>query len=91
MAKKYGVVSEMVLAAFTQTDPLHVFYGENVDEYHGYAERFMQQLGDRDVNALTEPEVVEIVRKSFHADQITKGFVQEDDIVNIAKRIVVER
>jgi hypothetical protein len=91
MTKKYGKVSEMVLAAFNHTDPLHVFFGENVDEYHGYAERFMQQLGDRNIKAPTEQEVTDLVRKSFHQDQITKGFVQETDITSIAKRIIEEQ
>lgn len=91
MTKRYGVISEIVLAAFTKTDPLHVFFGENIDEYHGYAERFMQQLGDRNIKALTEQEVTDLVRSSFHQDLITKGFVQETDITSIAKRIVEEQ
>lgn len=91
MVEKHGKLSRAILSAFNEIDPLHVFYGDNVDEYHGYAERFMTQLGDKDLNALTEPEVVDLVRKSFHADQIAKGFVQEYDIVNIAKEIYAHR
>lgn len=68
------------MEVFNEVDPLHCFFGENIDEYAGYVERFFRQLADRDFSNLTDKEIEELVRGSFHKSQIDKGFVTREDI-----------
>ncbi len=88
---KAGLIGAIVLEAFNNIDPLHVIYGDNSDEYLGYAERFMNQLGTKKLKDLTDDEILTLVRGSFHPNQIGK-FVSEEDIqilINNIKEIKV--
>ena len=88
MAQKHGRLGAGILDAFNQSDPLHVFFGENSDEYLGYVDRFMQQLGDRDFQKLSDEEIAELVRRSFHKSQIEKGFADPKDLEELTHRII---
>ncbi len=84
----YGELGPLILNVFNEVDPLHAFFGENVDEYAGYVERFFRQLGDRNFKTLTDEEIEKIVRGSFHESQIDKGFVDEDAIEALVHGII---
>ncbi len=91
MVEKHGSLSGKILEAFNSSDPLHVFYGDNIDEYHGYVERFMRQLGDRDLSTLSDHEVEGLIRGSFHPSQIDKGFIDSKDLTDLVQRVIALR
>lgn len=84
---EYGEIGRKILGCFDDVDPLHVFMGENVDEYIGYAKRFMEKLGKRDPKTLESKQISELVRDSFSSEQIGK-FVSEADLDLLADKIV---
>ena len=99
--EEHGWIVGAALAAFTSRDPLHCYYGEdcNSDEYLGYAERFVEMFREDDVfvdvmltnenRQLTSLDYIrEIVRRTFHLDQVVKGRVTSEDIENIARTLV---
>jgi|SRR3989344_2969776 len=88
LVEEHGVLGSAVLEAFNEVDPLHCFFGENVDEYAGYVERFFKKLGGRDFKTLTGSEVEELVKGSFHDEQIAKGFVDKDAIEALIHGII---
>ena len=85
--QEYPESGERVLKSFTEVDPFQVFFGNNPDEYLGYAKRFMNALEGKDLGALSEQEVVGLIRNAFHVSQIEQGLVQEKNIEDIAKKI----
>jgi len=87
---KYGEVGMRVLECFNHIDPLHVFFEENIDEYIGYARRFMEKMGTRNFNDLKREEITELVRGSFHSDQIGK-FVTDADLELLIERVSLIR
>lgn len=91
MMEKHGKLSRSILDAFNNIDPLHVFYGENVDEYHGYVERFMSQLGAGDLTSFSDDEIKSFVSSSFHQSQVDQGFVTPENISQLAKEIMAVR
>ena len=82
LIEKFGETANGVLNCFNYRDPLHVLFGDNTDEYVGYVERFMGGLGEREVSTLNHDDVTQIVRNSFHKDQIGK-FVSEEDMAKL--------
>lgn len=91
MVERLGKLSGQIVNVFNEVDPFHCFYGENVDEYVGYIERFFSQLGERDFSALTDEEIKDLVRGSFHASQIEQRFVEQADLDELAKKIILVR
>ncbi len=85
--EKYGIFLEKVLGVFNEVDPLHVFYGNNPDEYLRYVERFITQLADRNLKELGEEEIADIVRACFGKSQIEGGFISKEDLDNLIQRI----
>src|SRR3989344_375309 len=85
---EYGELGASILDVFNEVDPLHCFFGQNVDEYSGYVERFFKKLGGRDFKTLTGSEVEELVKGSFHDEQIAKGFVDKDAIEALIHGII---
>ena len=79
---------KLVLAAFNEVDPLHVFYDANADEYVGYIRRFFKQLEGRDFQTLSDENIAAVVRGSFHPSQIEKGFVDSKDLESLIKKII---
>lgn len=91
MVREHGELSRFILELFNEADPLHVFYGNNTDEYLGYVERFFRQLAGRDLQTLSDEEVSMLVRNSFHASQIKKGFADPKDLDELVQRICALR
>jgi len=89
IVEQYCEDGRKILNCFNEVDPLHVFFGNNVDEYTNYVDRFMKALGERAIGALNHDEVSEVVRKSFHPDQIGK-FASEEDINKLIREIELE-
>ncbi len=86
LEKEYPLYGEIILSAFNKIDPLHVFYDVNSDEYLGYAERFLKQVGDRSILELKVEDIREMALNSFHKDQIGK-FASTEDIENVGNEI----
>ncbi|GEM_PF-3043353 len=85
---EYGEIGKRILECFNRVDPFHTFagIGENVDEYEGYARRFMERLGNINFDDLTQEQLSEFVRNSFTPDQIGK-FITETDLELLIKDI----
>ena len=69
---EFGNSARRILDALNGVDPLHVFYGENVDEYVSYVKRFCARLGGRTVDALTEQEIVEFMSEAFENSRLSE-------------------
>ena len=89
---EYSKLGRIVLDAFNAVDPLHCYYGDdcNPDEYLGYAKRFISRLCDAICEgSFNDPlEYVSLVEGSFHPGQREEGFLDQDDIYQIAVQIV---
>lgn len=83
-----GEIAEKIRQAFNRIDPLKCFYGDDVnpDEYLGYVSRFLNKFGQKDFNSLSEEEIADFIRVSFHPGQIGK-FAQEEDIVRLIDKV----
>lgn len=86
---EYGKTAEVVLDCFTRIDPLHVFMGENIDEYIGYAKKFVKQLGALKLADLTLKQISDFVTNSFDKEQVGI-FVSEEDINLLSYLIFLE-
>ena len=86
---EHGDLAEIVLDAFNTVDPLHCYYGEDInpDEYLGYAMRFIATFKADSSESKVRELFTDIVRTSFHAEQVSRGFVTEEDIASIAELI----
>ncbi len=91
MVEKYGQLGKNIIQAFNDADPLHCFYGVNVDEYVGYVNKIFAQIGDRDFQTLTNEEINALVRGSFSPDQIAQGFADPADIAELTQKIITLR
>lgn len=85
--EKHGILLGKVLEIFNEVDPLHVFYGNNPDEYLHYVERLIGKLSGRNLKELDYKERAEIVRACFGKSQIEEGFVSEKDLDALIQRI----
>ena len=88
LVERLGQLSGQITDVFNKVDPLYCFYGDNVDEYVGYVERFFSQLGSRDFSQLTDEGITAMVRGSFHESQIVKGFLDEKDLELLVQKII---
>ena len=88
MVERLGTTSEAIMRIFNEVDPLHCFYGNNVDEYVGYAERIFSRLGDRKFSDINDQDIAALVRSSFHASQIEQGFLDERDLEVLTQKII---
>jgi hypothetical protein len=73
--EKHGDLANVAMCAFSDTDPFHCFYGEdlNPDEYLGYAERFVKEVEGSTTTAnglAPDTTIFDLVRmaveRSFH-------------------------
>lgn len=86
--KEYPKTGELVLKAFTEVDPFKIVFGNNPDEYLGYAKRCIQALGDDTLGTIGEEELMLRVRNAFHASQIEQQLVDDEKIQEIARKIL---
>jgi hypothetical protein len=87
---KYGDLGMLILSILGSVDPL----GVPIDEYTGYAGRFIDEAGKHIVSQWKDQAglVQEIVRRSFYASQVIpnqRGFVwvTEDQLKKISDSI----
>ncbi len=100
--RENGELGTTVLEAFSSVDPLNCFRGWeiNCDEYLGYAKRLVAALRERagyeQYDPLRWEVLVEIVRRSFSADQVVRHprvgwWVKPEDIEAIARIVARHR
>ncbi len=86
--QRHGRFATIVLGSFDAVDPLRC--GEIPDEYLGYCERFVENLPKAQV-ASNDPEAlelfVEVVRRTFSANQVAESWVTRETIILIAEKI----
>lgn len=86
---QHGALAIVTLEAWNDVDPFHCFFGFNVDEYLGYAERFVAlSIHTFDHINPSLRGVKELVRRSFHAVQVIEGDATPKIIYRIANTIL---
>ncbi len=88
MISRLGPLSEKIAHTFNDVDPLHVFYGNNPDEYVGYVERLFSALEGRDFSTLSDQDLSGLVRGSFHQSQIEQGFLTAEDLQVLIQKMI---
>lgn len=73
--------------ALEEDEPLLAFM--NPDEYLGYAKRIVAELKQVEERWWTDIQVLEAaVRAGFHSEQLARGFIREEDLVQIARQVI---
>lgn len=85
--KQHGKRGNCVLSIFNAQDPMQIADGI-LDEYVGYAERFLQEVRHVSLTGNFTLEFVrEATRRSFHIRQIVDGWVLPEQLEKLAQEL----